>query len=44
MAVSAVTKAIKKLANRDENPIKLCGYSGLMLPVMEDLVLATRNH
>lgn len=38
-AVSAVTKAVKSLP---EKGIKLIGYSGLMLPVMEDLVLAER--
>mmetsp|Transcript_28751 Transcript_28751/g.27542 ORF Transcript_28751/g.27542 Transcript_28751/m.27542 type:complete len:425 (+) Transcript_28751:55-1329(+) len=38
-AVSAVTNAVKSLAN---NGIKLIGYNGLMLPVMEDLILAER--
>lgn len=38
-AVSAVTKAVKSLP---EKGIKLIGYNGLMLPVMEDLVLAER--
>ena len=38
-AVSAVTKAVKSLPERG---IKLIGYSGLMLPVMEDRVLAER--
>jgi uncharacterized protein (UPF0210 family) len=56
--VSAVTRAIKNLANKDPAPtsaslststaatendsILLTGYSGLMLPVMEDLILADR--
>lgn len=53
--VSAVTRAIKNLANKDAAPtsaslststaaseILLTGYSGLMLPVMEDLILADR--
>jgi uncharacterized protein (UPF0210 family) len=34
-----VTHAVKSLAN---NGIKLIGYNGLMLPVMEDLILAER--
>ena len=38
-AVSAVTKAVKSLP---ENGIKTIGYNGLMLPVMEDIVLAER--
>lgn len=38
-AVSAVTSAVKSLAN---NGIKIIGYNGLMLPVMEDLILADR--
>ena len=38
-AVSAVTKAVKSLS---ENGIKTIGYNGLMLPVMEDIVLAER--
>lgn len=37
-AVAAVTSAIKSL----HTTIQLTGYSGLMLPVMEDLVLAAR--
>lgn len=37
-AVSTVTSAVKKLAGK----IKLAGYSGLMLPVMEDMTLAER--
>ncbi len=52
-AVSAITAAIKslafpaKIASDGTNSgsgeiIKLCGYSGLMLPVMEDCVLAAR--
>jgi len=53
-AVSAVTRAIKNLAHegRDtagsssssssSSPIVLAGYSGLMMPVMEDVVLAER--
>eukprot|EP00605_Chrysophyceae_sp_TOSAG23-4_P001936 GSChrysophyteH1.ASY1.ANO1.2142.1 assembled CDS len=40
-AVSAVTAAIKSLGQGDD-PVRLCGYSGLMLPVMEDAVLAAR--
>ena len=36
--VSTVTRAIKSLKDK----IKLIGYSGLMLPVMEDLTLAER--
>jgi uncharacterized protein len=36
--VSTITKAIKSLAPS----ILLCGYSGLMLPVMEDLQLSSR--
>jgi uncharacterized protein (UPF0210 family) len=40
-AVAAVTSAFKLL--KQENVIKLAGYSGLMLPVMEDLVLAERS-
>jgi uncharacterized protein (UPF0210 family) len=38
-AISAVTNAVKSLAN---NGIKLIGYNGVMLPVMEDLILADR--
>lgn len=38
-AVSAVTSAVKSLASHG---IKLIGYNGLMLPVMEDLILAER--
>lgn len=40
-AVSVVTAAIKSLGE-GEGSIQLAGYSGLMLPVMEDLVLAAR--
>ena len=42
--VSAVTRAIKNLAveKPGRDYIQLCGYSGLMLPVMEDLILAER--
>lgn len=36
--VSTITRAIKSLRDK----IKLVGYSGLMLPVMEDLTLAER--
>jgi uncharacterized protein (UPF0210 family) len=36
--VSTITRAIKSLKDK----IKLIGYSGLMLPVMEDLTLAAR--
>lgn len=39
-AVSATTAALKQLAQ--DTDIKIIGYSGLMLPVMEDLVLAAR--
>ena len=35
-ACAAITKVLKSLK------IKICGYSGLMLPVLEDPVLATR--
>lgn len=38
-AVSAVTSAVKSLSS---NGVKLIGYNGLMLPVMEDLILADR--
>eukprot|EP01036_Dinobryon_divergens_P032423 gene32423-42007_t len=38
-AVSAVTAAVKRLSSAS---IRLVGYSGLMLPVMEDLTLAER--
>ena len=41
-AVSTVTAAIKALASGEDRSIKLTGYSGLMLPVMEDVVLAQR--
>ena len=42
--VSAVTRAIKNLGieKPGRDYIQLCGYSGLMLPVMEDLILAER--
>jgi len=41
--VSAITSAIKSLANdNDGMQLKLAGYSGLMLPVMEDLIMAER--
>jgi uncharacterized protein len=36
--VSVITKAIKTLPSS----LLLCGYSGLMLPVMEDIQLAAR--
>lgn len=39
-AVSATTAALKQLAL--DTDILITGYSGLMLPVMEDLVLAAR--
>eukprot|EP01040_Poterioochromonas_malhamensis_P003057 gene3056-3249_t len=39
-AVSAVTSALKQLAADEE--VTLAGYSGLMLPVMEDLILSER--
>lgn len=39
-AVSTITAAVKAIGQ--ENDILLAGYSGLMLPVMEDLTLATR--
>lgn len=38
-AVSSITKAVKDLPSHG---IELCGYSGLMLPVMEDLILSER--
>lgn len=46
-AVSTVTRAIKALAvpagdGVHEEAVQLVGYSGLMLPVMEDLILAQR--
>lgn len=44
-AVSAVTRAIKSLGTalqEGEEVVQLTGYSGLMLPVMEDLILAQR--
>jgi hypothetical protein len=45
-AVSAITAAIKSLADdgsgADGDVIQLTGYSGLMLPVMEDIVMAAR--
>lgn len=44
-AVSTITGAVKALSTTSDtnlHPIKLAGYSGLMLPVMEDLVLAAR--
>lgn len=49
-AVSTVTSAVKALAlpspsnnnTSAENTVKLVGYSGLMLPVMEDTILAQR--
>lgn len=37
--MSAVTAAVKSLAF---SGVKLIGYNGLMLPVMEDLILAER--
>lgn len=42
--VSAVTAAIKSLQSEDsgESGVTLIGYCGLMLPVMEDVVLAER--
>jgi len=42
--VSAITSAIKLLSNdnNEASSIQLAGYSGLMLPVMEDLVMAER--
>lgn len=38
-AVSAITAAVKTLP---QHGIKLTGYSGLMLPVMEDIILSQR--
>lgn len=38
-AVSAVTRAVQSLP---ASGVKLVGYNGLMLPVMEDLILASR--
>jgi uncharacterized protein (UPF0210 family) len=40
-AVAAVTSAFKQL--KKEGTYKLAGYCGLMLPVMEDLILAERS-
>lgn len=41
-AVAAVTAGIKLLQSK--NAIKLVGYNGLMLPIMEDVVLAERTN
>ena len=41
-AVAAVTAGIKLL--QAKNAIKLVGYNGLMLPIMEDVVLAERTN
>ena len=48
-AVSAITAAIKSIAKESSSSssssssnIKTCGYCGLMLPVMEDVILAQR--
>lgn len=38
-AVSTITSAVKSIASQG---IQLAGYSGLMLPVMEDIILALR--
>jgi len=38
--MSVVTRALKDL--REEGSVKLVGYCGVMLPVMEDIVLAAR--
>jgi uncharacterized protein (UPF0210 family) len=38
--ISCITAALKELEKDSE--LVLCGYNGLMLPVMEDLILATR--
>ena len=38
--VSVITKAIKSV--QQSGQVKLCGYCGLMLPVMEDLILSQR--
>ena len=44
-AVSSVTRAIKNLEDVSRSKlIKLTGYSGLMLPIMEDLILSERNN
>jgi len=41
--VSLVTSALKQLVTeKEQNGLLLVGYNGLMLPVMEDLVLAKR--
>ena len=40
-AVSSITAALKTIQNNNYE-IKLVGYNGLMLPVMEDAVLAAR--
>jgi uncharacterized protein (UPF0210 family) len=39
-AVSALTSALRRV--RAAGEVALCGYSGLMLPVMEDSVLSAR--
>lgn len=41
-AVSAVTSAIKSIPSSTD--IKLIGYNGFMLPVMEDLILSQRTN
>lgn len=41
--VSLITAALKQLVNEQEqNGLLLVGYNGLMLPVMEDVILAKR--
>ena len=47
--VSAITAALKKIAKESsrsdynsDDYIKTCGYCGLMLPVMEDIIMARR--
>jgi uncharacterized protein (UPF0210 family) len=38
--ISCITAALKELERDSE--LLLCGYNGLMLPIMEDIILATR--
>lgn len=40
--VSSITAALKGINHDGDEIVKLCGYCGLMLPVMEDVVLASR--
>jgi hypothetical protein len=41
-AIAVVTSTLKALKDDSNSGIKLCGYCGVMLPVMEDLQLAAR--